>query len=87
MVKNFFEKWQGDFHNPFAKNEWVKAEGSSLKEPELQVLKNGGIVVHPKCENAVKVFARDKNLWSIIIPENRLNHLKKDLGLAGFSVD
>jgi len=86
MGKNFFQEWRGNFPNPFATNQWVEAEGSSLKGKEPQVLANGGIVVHPKSSNAVKVFARESNdrLWSIIVPADRLDSLKQDLVAAGF---
>ncbi|MBQ5945229.1 hypothetical protein IJL65_02265 [bacterium] len=88
MDKNFFKEWKGDFSNPFAKNQWVQAEGSSLKGKEPQILAKGGIVVHKKCENAVKVFARESEnlLWSIIVPTSRLDDLKRDLVAAGFVI-
>ena len=89
MGKNFFQEWRGDFPNPFAKNQWVRAEGSSLEKEEPKILANGGIVVHPKCQNAVKVFARESKdrLWSIIVPANKLDSLKQDLAAAGFVAD
>lgn len=86
MGKNFFQEWRGDFPNPFAKNQWVRAEGSSLEKEEPKILANGGIVVHPKCSGAVKVFAKEADgcLWSIIVPSTKLSSLKKDLHEAGF---
>ena len=87
MGKNFFKEWRGDFPNPFAKNQWVEAEGSSLNNEEIKTLANGGIVFHPKCSDAVKVFAKESSegpLWSIIVPTIRLASLQKDLVAAGF---
>lgn len=86
MGKNFFQDWRGDFTNPFAKNQWTKAEGSSLKNEEIKVLANGGIATHKKTCGAVKVFARDPEggLWSIIVPTAKLSVIEKSLAEAGF---
>jgi len=86
MGKNFFQDWRGDFPNPFAKNQWAKAEGSSLKREEKKALASGGIATHDKTCGAVKVFAKDSEgtLWSIIVPTAQLPAIKKSLAEAGF---
>ena len=82
--REFLLNWEGS-----CAEHWSEAEGSSLKKTEWKNLHNGGIVVHPKkgCRKS-KLFAVDEegNLWSLIIDDQRLDRLKKDLQIVGYSL-
>ena len=87
MSKNFFLDWKGDFINPFSKNnQWSRAQGSSLSNKQKAILNRGGIVLQNKDDLAVKVFAKDScgNIWSVIVPTDKIEVLKADLARAGF---
>ena len=87
MKKNFLKNWRG----PVAygkQNQWTRAQGSSLKDNELETLDAGGIVKHPKDKNTTKIFVRDEegNLWSVIVKNVDLTVLENDLKGVGYKV-
>ena len=86
--KNFLDSWKGKSmfgrKNP---NTWKIAEGSSLSEHEKKCLYEGQIVVHPKRSTRMsKVFVMDElnNIWSVIIPDDTVESLKRELLAVGY---
>jgi len=85
MKENFLKSWRGSTAFGY-QNQWAKAQGSSLKDGEKKVLKDGGIVKHPKGKSLTKVFACDEkgNLWSVIVHNLHLTSLENSLKEVGY---
>lgn len=88
MSNNFFENWRGSYDpQKRQQNRFKQAQGSSLNHAERERLINHTIVYHSKGNKETKVFAQETGgrLWSVIIPNDQLETLKKDLRQIGFT--
>lgn len=88
MSNNFFENWRGSY-DPQRKqqNKFTRAKGSSLKPTDKERLAHQSIVCRPKGKLETKIFAQETGgrLWSVIVPNDQLDALKKDLRQVGFT--
>jgi len=85
---SFFENWRGSY-DPQRKqqNKFTRAKGSSLKPADRERLSHQTLVYHPKGKLETKIFAQESGgrLWSVIVPNDQLESLKKDLHQVGFT--
>lgn len=87
MKKDFLESWRGS--NAYGqRNQWTRAQGSSLTKTELAILDAEGVVKHAKGEHQTKIFVRDEdgNLWSVIVHNVHLTVLENELRNVGYQV-
>ncbi len=88
MSNNFFENWRGPYDSQRKQqNKFTRAKGSSLKPADKEKLSHRSIVCRPKGKLETKIFAQEAGgrLWSVIVPNDQLDALKKDLRQVGFT--
>jgi len=87
MKKKFLENWRGSVSYG-RQNQWKRAQGSSLEDPDLKILDAGYIVKRSKDRNTTKVFVRDeeRNLWSVIVNNLDLTTLENELIGVGYKL-
>ena len=100
MKKEFLESWSGPRSFGLTKKDeelkWkssgkeksMKAFGSSLTPADKKVLNAGGVVCHKKPAPYTKVFVQDeeKQLWSLVIPNEALPALMLALKNVGYTL-
>ena len=88
MKKNFLKAWTGGINSFGLREEWKRAQGSSLSENERSIVESGGIAFHKKGSRDTKVFAQDEDheMWSVTVMDLHLADLKNRLKEVGYII-